>query len=135
MKSQLFKKQIDKKILYNVLKCFNLDLNNFDKQIIYREKYNNYLLTNFKSIIPQLDNYYLKCKSKQYLHNKLTFNRCFTILRHILKACDYKLFREQKYSKQFNKNIASYKIINIDDIPIKEPYIFKIQYNVLVNFD
>lgn len=135
MKNQLFKKNIDKTILCNVLKCFNLDLNNFDKKIIYREKYNNYLVNDFKRIIPELDNYYLKCKSKKYLHSKLTLNRCFTILRHILKNYNYKLIREQKYSKEYNKNISSYKIINIDDIQNKEPYIFKIRYNVLVNFD
>ena len=74
MKSQIFKKKPDIYILSNVLKCFNLELNNFNKKFIYRENYNNSIINKLRELIPELKKYYLKCKSNKYLNNNLNLN-------------------------------------------------------------
>lgn len=52
----------------------------------------------FEDFLPQLDPYYLPCKSKLFLQN-FTQTKAITVLRHLLRAHGYKLRAYEKVNQ------------------------------------
>jgi hypothetical protein len=56
---------------------------------------NDISLSAFEDWLPLLEPYYLPCKSKLFLHN-FNIQKAITVLRHLLRAHDYKLRAYEK---------------------------------------
>lgn len=85
-----------------------------DKKVI--EKINIY--------IPELENYYLKCKRKKYLLD-LNPKKIITLLRQILRPHNHKVIAREKYS--FGKKYLLYHLEEYKNCNKKE-------YNLTIDF-
>ena len=127
---QLFNKQPTEKILYKLLKCF--DLKNLDDNKIFTKKDLNELKSTdmINDIIIELNEYYLPCKSKKYLVD-LNNKKIITILRQFLKCFDYFVFSKEKY-------IQGEKYISYQLMPMNKKGLMKIrkkEENYIISFD
>jgi hypothetical protein len=125
-KNQLFSKipsfDFVSKILYTLI---NKELND---NIYFEFSRNNLVCKNIiekiNSFIPQLKEYYLKCKHKKYLE-KLNDKKIITIFRQLLRNYDYSINAVEKYNngkkyllyiiekkKNLDNGIISFKKIN-----------------------
>jgi hypothetical protein len=126
-KNQLFRINPDLPIILSLLDAFGLDdiedTRFFTKQhMIEIETVQK--ITKLKNT---LENYYLPCKSKDYLNN-ITEKRCITILRQFIKIFNYKCIGIEKSIQ--GKKCITYRLIydNSDQLsPVKakekRPYI------------
>lgn len=115
-KNQLFKINPDAKIIDLLLTAFGLtnldDTRFFTKQNII----DNDTTNNIIKLIPELQQYYLPCKSKVYLKD-LNEKKCITILRQFLKFFNYKCIATEK---SFNgTKQMTYRLIKDDKSQIK----------------
>lgn len=126
-KNQLFRINPDLTIVQSLLDAFGLeDLE--DTRFFTKE--NMIEINTVQEIIQlkdTLENYYLPCKSKEYL-KKITEKRCITILRQFIKIFNYKCIGLEKSIK--GKKCITYRLMydNSDQLsPIKEkekrPYV------------
>ena len=98
MKNQLFRNSPDIKFTTKLLSLFGIkDLNDnhsfTKKNLIDLETVNK-----INEIIEEISEYYIPCKSKQYLTN-INEKKCITILRQFLKLHCYTLNSKEKYVK------------------------------------
>ena len=98
MKNQLFRHFPDEKITIELLSLFGI--NGFTDNHSFTRKNLEELKTVecIEGIIDSLSNFYIPCKSKQYLTN-LNEKKCITILRQFLKTHNYTLFSKEKFVK------------------------------------
>ena len=68
-------------------------------------------------MIPELQKYYIPCKSKKYL-NQLNEKKCITILRQFLKIHNHTLNSKERYIKG-KKQLFPFNIILADPFAIK----------------
>lgn len=121
---QLFSKKPDLETVISLLKLYGID--EFDTNVVFsREDLSKKnIITNLINFKPNLEKYYLPCKSKKYLTN-INIKRSVTILRQVIREYNYKIISNEKY--HLGKKYLSYKIIKLNKI-IKEP-------NLVVKFD
>lgn len=101
--NQLFIKKIDDDLLTKVLDCFNLRSLNDMHMFSRKELEQSNVVEKLNALVPDLQQYYLNCKSTIYLNN-LTSKKTITILKQILRLYDYSLV-------SIEKNINSRKVI------------------------
>ena len=125
MINQLFRTKPDEELLKKILRCFNINDINDDKE--FTKPYLIYYNTPFllEQLIPELVCIYLPCKYEQFL-GQLTINRCITILRQILKLFDYKLNKREIIRDK--TKIIFYCVKPIDD------KIIKVDKNITMQF-
>ena len=97
-KNQLFKKLPDEVIMNKLLLSFGLtslkDTNHFSR----RDLETLGTVQAIENLKPELEKYYLPCKSKNYL-NELNNKKVVTILRQFVKIYGYSIQSQEKYSK------------------------------------
>lgn len=135
---QLFRRNIDRKLLNDLLLCFNLqgidDCHSFSKWDLTR--YNT--ISHFEKLIPRLIEVYLPCKSKIYLRTD-TVKRCITVLKQVLKVFGHRL---NSYEKTVGKskviyykiaqNITGSELLNLTNNSNQMTLVKK---NVIITFD
>ena len=134
-RNQLFKKVPPLKLVLQLLNCFGFrDLN--DKKSISKKNFNKFnILEKIIKLLPELNKYYLPCKSKIYL-KKLNNKKIMTILRQCIRNYGYRIISKEKYSKGEKfmiysikaDNPSNYKLISTNLDISKEKYI-------IINFD
>jgi hypothetical protein len=87
----LFRKKPNLELVHNILK--SLHFTGLDDGRLFHK--NDISVTAFEEWLPQLEPFYLPCKSKLFLHN-FTLNKAITVLRHLLRAHGYKLRAYEK---------------------------------------
>jgi hypothetical protein len=98
-KSQLFSKGIPsfdfvKKLIFELL---NKEINeNIYYEFSIKNLINKNILNKIDIFIPELKNFYLKCKHEKYLEN-LNEKKIVTILRQLLRPYDYIISSIEKY--------------------------------------
>ena len=96
--NQLFINKPSIDILFKIALFFGIDLNNLEQNNTFtkQELVDMNFKENYEQIINLLDDYYLNCKKKIYLHN-ISDKKCITILRQLLKLYNYSLKSNEKY--------------------------------------
>tara|TARA_B110001469_G_scaffold127819_3_gene150818 strand:+ start:5535 stop:5930 length:396 start_codon:yes stop_codon:yes gene_type:complete len=109
--NQLFCKKPDEIILVKILKCFNLESLQDNKQFTRKILKDLDTVKKIENIEEELNEYYIPCKAQKYL-NDLDEKNVITILRQIVKCFNYFVFSKEKYIKG-EKNIT-YQIMPIN---------------------
>ena len=109
--NQLFINKPPIEILFTVSLLFGIDINNLEQKYTFtkQELVDINFKENYEQIINLLDDYYLNCKKKIYLHT-ISDKKCITILRQLLKLYNYSLKSYEKYSN--SKKYIVYSIIH-----------------------
>jgi len=109
--NQLFINKPPIDILFTVSLLFGIDINNLEQKYTFtkQELVDMNFKENYEQIINLLDDYYLNCKKKIYLHT-ISDKKCITILRQLLKLYNYSLKSYEKYSN--SKKYIVYSIIH-----------------------
>ena len=108
--NQLFIQKPPIDILVEICLLFGIDLNNLEKNNTFTKEdlVDMNFKENYEKIINLIDNYYLNCKKKIYLHN-ISDKKCITILRQLLKLYNYSLKSNEKYCN--SKKYIVYSVI------------------------
>ena len=127
IKNQLFSKEPPIDLIQKILKkLINKDLND---NIYYEFSRKNLAAKNIIKLIdefiPELKQYYLKCKHEKYLEN-LNEKKVITLFRQILKPYDFSIISQEKY-----ENGEKYLLYAIEK---KKKIIFK-KIESTINFD
>jgi hypothetical protein len=109
-KNQLFKKIPDKEYVLKIMKLFGIK--GFEDKRFFTRKDLDKLntLENIKECLPELREYYLRCKADKYL-DELTTKTCITVLRQLLRHYNYKIVSREKYSEGSKHLIYNLKSI------------------------
>jgi hypothetical protein len=94
-KNQLFKILPDEIIINLLLASFNLLNINDHRYFTKDDMKTNNTVKKIITLKPQLNRYYLPCKSKIYL-NCINEKKCITILRQFLKTQNYNILVKEK---------------------------------------
>ena len=132
-KSQNFRNKPDIKFINTLLETFGLDGIEDDRYFTKEHMKQINTLDKINDLTPQLNDYYLPCKSKIYLKD-INEKKAITILRQFVKIYNYKVFSLEK-SINGQKQIT-YRLMLINDdflSPKKDEIQTKRKY--LVNFD
>ena len=132
-KDQNFKNIPDLKIINLLLETFGLDGLEDDRYFTKEHMKEIQTVEKINLLKPQLQEYYIPCKSKIYLQN-LNEKKVITILRQFIKKYNYKVFTFEK-SIQGKKHIT-YRLMYINDdflSPKKNEMVEKRKY--IVSFD
>ena len=123
-KNQLFRKTPPPSIVDRIARLYSI--NNYDDNI--KLTLNKLIQLNtiekLKDIIPELKQYYVKCKGDYYLEN-LTPKKTITLLRQLIKTRGYTLSSREKYAN--GSKYLEYKIV-----PLKE---VKKPTKIIIKFD
>ena len=111
-KNQNFRSNPDIKFVTSLLESFGLIGIDDDRYFTKEHMEEIGTVEKVKILIPQLEDYYLPCKSKIYLKD-LTEKKVITILRQFVKIYNYKVFSFEK-SIQGKKQIT-YRLMLIND--------------------
>lgn len=106
--NQLFKKKPSKELIIEVLNIFGIEDFNDSKQFTRKDLEKLDLCNNLNSLSSKLEEYYLPCKFKIYLHN-INIKKSITLLRQLLKLYDYNVKSNEKYIK--GEKIIVYQIL------------------------
>jgi hypothetical protein len=87
----LFRKKPSLELVLDILK--SLHFTGLDDGRLFQK--NDISVSTFEEWLPQLEPFYLPCKSKLFLHN-FTAQKAITVLRHLLRAHGYKLRAYEK---------------------------------------
>ena len=115
-KNQLFKILPDEIIINLLLAAFNLLNINDHRYFTKDDMKTNNTVKKIITLKPQLNRYYLPCKSKIYLYD-LTEKKTITILRHFIKYSQYKLNSKEIYMNK--SKIIIYQLIQKDNFEYK----------------
>ena len=131
-KNQNFRKNPDMQIIRSILETFGLD--NLEDDRFFTKEHMKEIKTkeNITLLKTKLEEYYLPCKSKNYLNN-ITEKKCITILRQLVKNFNYKVIGIEK-SVKGNKE-TTYRLMYLNQeflSPKKEP---EIKRKYIVSFD
>jgi hypothetical protein len=126
-KNQLFRINPDSPIILSLLEAFGLDNLEDTRFFTKQNMIEIETVQKITTLKKTLENYYLPCKSKDYLNN-ITEKRCITILRQFIKIFNYKCIGIEKSIQ--GKKCITYRLIydNSDQLsPVKtkekRPYI------------
>lgn len=126
-KNQLFRINPDLPIIQSLLDAFGLDNLEDTRFFTKQNMIEIETVQKINTLKKTLENYYLPCKSKDYLNN-ITEKRCITILRQFIKIFNYKCIGIEKSIQ--GKKCITYRLIydNSDQLsPVKtkekRPYI------------
>ena len=129
MKNQLFKNSPDLKITIQILNLFGIQDMNDNHSFTKNNLIDLKTVENINEIIPELNKYYIPCKSKKYLHC-LNEKKCITILRQFLKIHNHTLNSKEKYVN--GKKNLFYQVIPLQiDMMTKN----RDSEKVILNFD
>lgn len=111
-KEQLFKNIPSKEFVEDILKLFipngfQDSYYQFSRKMINEKN----VIEKLNLLIPELKNYYMKCKHKKYLEN-LDPKKCITILRQLLRLYEYRVLSIEKYHN--GQKFLLYKIEKIE---------------------
>ncbi len=135
-KNQLFKKIPPLELVIKLIKTFGFtsfdDRRCFSRQDLIDLK----TVQEIYKLKPELDKYYLPCKSRTYL-NSLTEKNVITILRQCLRIYGYSVFSREKYMK--GEKFIIYNICPLSEkkyTPIEiKPYLNKKKSDFILKFD
>lgn len=94
-KNQLFKILPDETIINLILNAFDLQNLNDSRYFTKSDMKSNNTVEKITILKPQLNRYYLPCKSKIYLYS-INDKKCITILRQFLKTQNYNILVKEK---------------------------------------
>lgn len=94
-KDQNFRNKPDIKFISTLLETFGLDNLEDDRYFTKGHMKENLTVEKINELIPQMNDYYLPCKSKIYLQN-INEKKAITILRQFVKIYNYKVFSFEK---------------------------------------
>jgi hypothetical protein len=98
MINQLFTKNPDKEIILDILNAFGFtSFNNIDQPFNKKDLDKKKTVEKINKLRDKLKEYYIPCKAKVYLKNKLTNRSVMTILRQFLKYEGYYLNYWESY--------------------------------------
>ena len=131
MKDQLFRIKPELSFVNEFIKIYGLndmnDTNLFTKQNLVDLN----TINEINNLLPELNKYYLPCKSKQFLSN-IDEKKSITILRQLLKIHNYNVSSKEKCIKGIKYNF--YQIIPYSnkkiDTNVKEQ-----DRNIVISFD
>lgn len=90
MINQLFTKPPDREIMLDILNAFGFQgFNNIDQPFSKKDIEKRKTIEKIQKLKPKLEEYYIPCKAKIYLNNKITTRTIMTILRQFLKNDGY----------------------------------------------
>lgn len=114
-KNQLFKSIPPLDFVHKLLDIYGLK--DFDDTRFFSRKnlVQNDTVKKLEGLVPELENYYIKCKAKRYL-TELNEKKTITVLRQILKEYGHKIKSQEKYIE--GSKILLYQI---DSIKKDEP--------------
>ena len=112
-KNQLFKKIPPADIIDRIARLYSI--NNYDDNIKLTLNKLTQLKTieKLQDIIPELKQYYVKCKGNYYLEN-LTPKKSITLLRQLIKLKGYTLSSREKYAN--GSKYLEYKIVPLKEV-------------------
>ena len=95
-KHQLFRKIPPKDLVLKLLNCFGFK-DFTDKRSICKKYFSKMnTIEKINLLVPEIEKYYLPCKSKTYLKS-ITKNSAMTILRQCIRPYDYVVSAREKY--------------------------------------
>lgn len=94
-KDQNFRNKPDIKFILTLLETFGLDNLEDDRYFTKEHMKENLTVEKINDLIPQMNDYYLPCKSKIYLKD-INEKKAITILRQFVKIYNYKVFSFEK---------------------------------------
>tara|TARA_B100000287_G_C20083401_1_gene563297 strand:- start:38 stop:436 length:399 start_codon:yes stop_codon:yes gene_type:complete len=94
-KNQLFKILPDETIINLLLNAFDLQNINDQRYFTKNDMKSNDTVQKITKLKPELNRYYLPCKSKVYLCS-INEKKCITILRQFLKTQNYNILVKEK---------------------------------------
>ena len=97
-KNQLFRKIPDEIIIKKVLLAFGYNSFNDKKTFSRKDLEKIKTVDKISELKPELEKYYLPCKSRSYL-NGLNEKNVITVLRQCIKTCGYSVSSKEKYLK------------------------------------
>tara|TARA_B100000674_G_C37470296_1_gene746706 strand:- start:231 stop:650 length:420 start_codon:yes stop_codon:yes gene_type:complete len=137
IKNQLFRKKVPLELVLKILNAFGLkdfeDRTNFSRKILDKIK----TVDKIKELKPELEKYYLPCKSRTYLSG-LNNKNVITILRQCCKLYNYIVISREKYSK--GEKFINYNIQSLDEkkeslCQNKLKTVKKCKKSIVINFD
>ena len=130
-KNQLFRINPDLPIIQSLLEAFGLDELEDTRFFTKQNMIEIETVQKITTLKKTLENYYLPCKSKDYL-NQITEKRCITILRQFIKIFNYKCIGIEK-SFNGQKNMT-YRLIYNDKQQLS-PAKLNEKREYIINFD
>lgn len=107
--SQYFHQIPDEYILYKILKCFNMDTIVCNQIISKNHLCELTVIKKYNELIPDLSLYYSPRIINSFFYaSPITFNKCITLLRHILSYFNHFIVRKEYIYK--NKKTMHYTI-------------------------
>ena len=94
-KEQNFRNRPDIKFISTLLDTFGLDNLEDDRYFTKEHMKENLTVEKINELLPQMNDYYLPCKSKIYLKD-INEKKAITILRQFVKIYNYKVFSFEK---------------------------------------
>ena len=129
-KNQNFKNTPDIKFITTLLDTFGLTGLDDDRYFTKEHMEEIKAVENITKIIPQLKDYYLPCKAKNYITN-ITDKRCITILRQFIRIHGYTLISKER-SIEGQKTIV-YRLI--EDNKESTPKKSETKKNIVISFE
>ena len=127
--NQIFREIVPKELILLLLSKINITSFDDNKNISYKLIEDN--IYDIQSIMLEIKEYYLPCKSKIYFSDiDINSKKIITIIRHLLKLYDYTLYSKEKYSKENKKKYIEFTIRET-----KKNTITRVQANVVLSFN
>lgn len=130
--NQLFLKKPTLDILIQVIQNLGIQSLNDNHKFTIKDLEKRNTLQKMLTIIPNLQEYYLPCKHKTFLHD-LNLKKCITIARQILKLYDYDIMTEEKSLN--NKKYLIYFMVHENDKEIIQMHKNKGNKEYILFFD
>jgi hypothetical protein len=107
----LFRKKPSLELVNDILQSLKFSGTN-DSRLFTK---NDISVEAFEEFLPQLDPYYLPCKSKLFLRD-FDSNKAITVLRHLLRAHGYKLHAYEKVNQGAKMTYYQFERERLEDL-------------------
>jgi hypothetical protein len=107
----LFRKKPSLELVHDIL--IALRFNGLNDTRLFTK--NDIAVEAFEEFLPQLDPYYLPCKSKLFLRG-FDSNKAITVLRHLLRAHGYKLHAYEKVNQGAKLTYYQFEKEHLEDL-------------------